>query len=289
MRQIEVFVITSYTLNYTKTASILNLSPPSVHKQITKLEESCNAILFTKHKNQIRLSKSGQYLVEKLKPIYHSLQKINEEIDQNIVAMPKVIRLSMGHSFQRLIFSKIYAFEKMHKDIKIEIHVENKKESLINLGSDTRDISILGKSSLIGSNFTTKIISNYSYVFIAPKHKNKTNNVVTFNEIEKARIFIIKPNTEAQLKILNFLEDNGVEKDQLIFTSSFSTIKSAVSEGLGYGVISSSEYQLSEDYDQVKFEGMNFHDQVYSVFKPHKTGADYIRDFIDFLSSNGPW
>lgn len=67
--QIQCFLITCSTLNYTRTAEIMNYSPQAVSKIMTSLEGELGVKLFTRSKNDrsLSLSPAGKYYADTLK------------------------------------------------------------------------------------------------------------------------------------------------------------------------------------------------------------------------------
>ena len=58
--QLEYFIELAYTLNYTKTAEILDIAQPTLSKAINHLEEELGYSLFIKKGRKIELNKKGQ-------------------------------------------------------------------------------------------------------------------------------------------------------------------------------------------------------------------------------------
>lgn len=78
------FVILAKTLNYRLASEEINLTIPSIHKQIKNLEQHLNVKLFETYKNQIILTEDGHTFL----PIAQSLLN-NMKVASNISNLKK--------------------------------------------------------------------------------------------------------------------------------------------------------------------------------------------------------
>lgn len=120
------FVILAKTLNYRLASEEINLTIPSIHKQIKNLEQHLNVKLFETYKNQIILTEDGQtflpiaqdFIKQYEKGIKHiQLKKTMFHAKLNVVVSSYVATFIMP-KFLNLYFND-------HPNVDISIHIKN--------------------------------------------------------------------------------------------------------------------------------------------------------------------
>ena len=77
--QIKIFLTVADSLNFTKAAEHLYLTPPTISRQIRQLEEECKVSLFVRNKKEVRLTPEGAVMVSHLKEALNAVQNgLNE-------------------------------------------------------------------------------------------------------------------------------------------------------------------------------------------------------------------
>ena len=74
LNYLETFLTLAETLNFTEAARRLNLTQPSVSRQIKQLEDDLNAKLFIRDKHAVRLSREGKELRVTITPLLEEIQ-----------------------------------------------------------------------------------------------------------------------------------------------------------------------------------------------------------------------
>ncbi|CCE58681.1 TPA: LysR family transcriptional regulator [Staphylococcus argenteus] len=120
------FIILAKTLNYRLASEEINLTIPSIHKQIKNLEQHLNVKLFETYKNQIILTENGQtflpiaqsFIEQYESGIKHiQLQKTMFKSKLNVVVSSYIATFIMP-KFLNLYFND-------HPNVDISIHIKN--------------------------------------------------------------------------------------------------------------------------------------------------------------------
>lgn len=80
--RIEYFMMAAKYLNFTKAASVLYISQPSLSKQIALLEEEIRVQLFDRSKRSLELTPAGQLLYSEFQRLIPEVNQIIEKVKQ---------------------------------------------------------------------------------------------------------------------------------------------------------------------------------------------------------------
>jgi len=120
--RLKVFYTVAQTLNFNRAAEQLNISQPAVTKHIKELELLYHTTLFDRSRKYIRLTESGEILLQHAHLIFEQYQKL--EFDLNLLQNKTDGTLHIGASTtiaQYVIPSYLAHFHQRFPDIKIEL------------------------------------------------------------------------------------------------------------------------------------------------------------------------
>lgn len=80
IRQIEYFAEVAKQLNFTKAASTLHISQPSLSKTIKSLEAELGAALFYRKAKQLELTDAGQAFLINAKHVMDAFENLTSEL-----------------------------------------------------------------------------------------------------------------------------------------------------------------------------------------------------------------
>ena len=146
------FVILAKTLNYRLASEEINLTIPSIHKQIKNLEQHLNVKLFETYKNQIILTEDGHTFL----PIAQSFIEQYESGIKHIQLKNDVsieIKCCRVFIYRDIHYAQILkSFFNEHPFIDVSLHVKNENiEKDIN--NHTYDIGISRNQPKLRSSF----------------------------------------------------------------------------------------------------------------------------------------
>src|SRR5690625_2848964 len=81
IRHLEYFVEVAKHLNFTKAASSLHISQPSLSKAIKHMEGELGVPLFYRAFRQLELTDAGHALLQNAKQVLHSYQNLTSELN----------------------------------------------------------------------------------------------------------------------------------------------------------------------------------------------------------------
>lgn len=110
-RQLKIFVALSHSLSFSRCASQLNVTPPTLSKLLRELEESLGVVLFERTTRSVRLTTEGAYLLpiaSRMIDAYdHGLEElkgfmIGRADALSIAAIPPIAALIIPECLKRL-------------------------------------------------------------------------------------------------------------------------------------------------------------------------------------------
>jgi DNA-binding transcriptional LysR family regulator len=97
MRELRSFVLLGQQLHFGRTARLLNLSQPALTKQIRKVEEDLDCLLFQRGKHGTKLTSAGETFLEEAKLIVSGFDRLLE--GGRRLARGEIGRLRIGFGF----------------------------------------------------------------------------------------------------------------------------------------------------------------------------------------------
>ena len=131
LRQIEVFIKTTQTLNISRTASLLNMTVPAAWKQINNLENLCGKKLFNRNGKRLSLTSEGFSLIQNANKLINISGSLAENIRLIQQEKQATIKISVGSTLQSFIFNLLNPFIHEHKNmVQFKFEIDSQTHSL---------------------------------------------------------------------------------------------------------------------------------------------------------------
>lgn len=140
-QQIGYFLKLAEELNYTKVAQAFFITQPTLSKQIVNLENELKITLFDRDHNQVKLTKAGQKLYDRMKPVFLNLmdairdaQSYEDERDNLIIGIQEEQLVS------NCFMLTISRLRHLYPELKVSIHRSGMEELMDGLETGKYDI-----------------------------------------------------------------------------------------------------------------------------------------------------
>ena len=178
--------------SYTKAASVMMISQPSLSYSVKVLENQLNLKLFKKTNNKIQLTEEGKRLYERLQIVFSELDKIANVNDE----ISGVLSLGVRSAYaNRVLPFYIGEISKIYPDLKIQIKVGTSENLFKMLKNNEVDIIIdeYYYEDKIYTSFPTNnpMISTF---FTSVEGYNKMDSVDYYNYFLNQKIYIVDVN-----------------------------------------------------------------------------------------------
>jgi DNA-binding transcriptional LysR family regulator len=247
LQQLRILKAIAVEKNFTKAAKLLQLSQPSLSKQIKTLEKNLDILLVNRENNKISLTENGRVFLQYSERIL----ALCEESCRALIDLKNGERgnLTVGASQTIGIYllPRVLAlFTQNYPQINLKVQVNSSKIIAKNVINREIDLAVIGgeipdelKKDLIVENF----VEDEFNLIISKSHPFAIQKKITKEDLYHLNFITLNSNSPSQRFIDNLLIQNQIETKQLkiiMQLNSIEGIKTAVSLGLGAAFVSSS-------------------------------------------------
>ena len=245
--QLRSFHAVAQTQSITLASKLLNISQPTITKQIQLLEEFYSINVINRHARGVTLTDLGKKLYEVTSGIFELEEKAIQLFSSNLNIHQGT--LVTGTSGTYYIIKLIKEFKKLHPGIELKIVSSNSNEILDKLYNYQIDLGVVGKP--IKEKFKSDLYyipyMKQKIVIIAGKgNKFYNNQTLKLNDLNGENFI----NRESGSETRRVFEDNLKKaslKVNTIMEVSRTTMVQAVKENIGIGLISEPEFDNYKD------------------------------------------
>ena len=265
----RLFVLVADEKSITKASEKLYISQPAVSKQIKKLENELNTVLF--NRKNMELTKNGKKLYNELKPIFSKLERIEHSFETK-----RKIRLGTYNTLMsKLLSSSILEYYKIYKDNDVIIENPNIEKMFEKLETSELDLVIVKNINYCKN----KIDLNVKYIKLGDLEDificNKALNFGKYNDLnvlDNKILYIPRNNSKALDKILEILKQEKI--NPIIKRVDSTTMVKLVQDSSNIGFITK-EY-INEELEQGKIKELKLNVNI----PKSEFGIYYIKDNI---------
>ena len=279
--QLRSFHAVAKTQSITLASKLLNISQPTITKQIQLLEEFYSINVINRHARGVTLTDLGKKLYELTSGIFELEEKAIQLFSSNLNIHKGT--LVTGTSGTYYIIKLIKEFKKLHPGIELKIVSSNSNEILDKLYNYQIDLGVVGKP--LKEKFKSDLFyipyMKQKIVIIAGKGSKFYNNqTLKLNDLNGEN-FINRENGSETRRVF---EDN-LKKASLnvntIMEVSRTTMVQAVKENIGVGLISEPEFDNYKDIKKIHIEDYDIFTQAYLVCLKKKKSDNLVNAFIE--------
>ena len=293
LQQLRILKAIATKKNFTKAASSLYISQPSLSKQIKILEENLDTILINRERNNISLTENGKVFLQYSERILI----LCEESCRALIDLKKgdrgTLKVGASQTIGTYLLPRILTlFAQNYPQIDLQVQVDSTKIIATNIQNQQLDVAIIGgeMSKTLQKKLTIHpfvydelnlIISN-SHPFAVKKVIKKEDlyclDFITLNSTSTVKQFIDK------LLIQNKIQTN--ELRTILQLNSIEGIKTAVSLGLGAAFVSSSSIEKEIKLKQIKIlkiENLSISHQLSIISNPECYKSEAFQLFYNEL------
>ena len=279
--QLRSFHAVAKTQSITLASKLLNISQPTITKQIQLLEEFQSINVINRHARGVTLTDLGKKLYELTSGIFELEEKAIQLFSSNLNIHRGT--LVTGTSGTYYIIKLIKEFKKSHPGIELKIVSSNSNEILDKLYNYQIDLGVVGKP--LKEKFKSDLYyipyMKQKIVIIAGKGSKFYNNqTLKLNELNGENFI----NRESGSETRRVFEDNLKKaslKVNTIMEVSRTTMVQAVKENIGVGLISEPEFDNYKDIKKIYIEDDDIFTQAYLVCLKKKKSDNLVNAFIE--------
>jgi DNA-binding transcriptional LysR family regulator len=272
LQQLRILRAIATDKNFTKAASSLSISQPSLSKQIKILEENLDTILINRERNQISLTESGKIFLQYSERILI----LCEESCRALIDLKNGERgnLTVGASqtIGTYLLPRILAlFAQNYPQIDLKVQVDSTRTIATSMIRREIDIAIVGGE--ISSELQKKLtLQPFVYdelcLIISDSHPFARKQRITKEDLYCLDFITLDSTSTIKKFIDKILLQNEIRTHELktiLQLNSIEGIKTAVSLGLGAAFVSSSSLEKEIKLNQIQIleiENLNINRQL---------------------------
>ena len=279
--QLRSFHAVSKTGSITQASKLLNVSQPTITKQIQLLEQYYSINLINRHARGISLTDLGNKLYEITSNIFELEESAIDLFSSNLNINTGTLKTGTSGSYY--IIKLIKEFNKSHPSISLDIISSNSNKILDKIYNYEIDIGVIGKPS--NKNFKSDIYSipylKQKIVIIVGKgHKFFNRKDIKINELKGLDFINREKGSETRRVFEESLKIKNININPVMEVGRVTMIQ-AVKENMGLGYLSEPEFENYKDVRKINIDNIDLYTQAYVVCLKKKQNDNLIKAFIN--------
>lgn len=286
---IELFCKAAELASFTAAAEALGVTPASVSRSISRLEQRLGVRLFVRTTRSVRLTGDGELYRQQCQQALDQIAEAGRVITGQQHSPKGLLRISVGTVYgQHRLLPLLPAFMAAYPEVEVEINVSNRNIDLID---DGYDLAIrLGEPKESGL-VARKLEDASVGVFAAPAYLQRHGTPRTLDELRThALLQFVRPSTGRPMPWL--LRDAHGKPAEFSFHSR-QRLHEDVLAGLGWAIAGGGLFQIYHFVAQealaagrlveVMPEAGGLTRPFYALYPHHRHLSARVRAFVDYL------
>ncbi|GAM72727.1 HTH-type transcriptional regulator IlvY [Vibrio sp. JCM 19236] len=237
IKSLQIFLHLCESKSFTKTASAMHISPSALSRQIKRLEEEAQQVLFIRDNRSVELTTAGRELL----PVAHNITSQWQTFTSNFSDQQDVLKgeirlfCSVTASYSHLP-QLLSEFRLLHPFIEYKLSTGDPAQAIEKVLNDEADIAISAEADNLPSRVEFENISDISLSVIAPRGVANLESLladpIDWNTIP----FIVPEEGTARDRCNTWFKQNRIKPNIYAQVAGHEAIVSMVALGCGVGI-----------------------------------------------------
>ncbi len=279
--QLRSFHAVAKTESITLASKLLNISQPTITKQIQLLEEFYSINVINRHARGVTLTDLGTKLYEVTSDIFELEEKAIELFSSNLNIHQGT--LVTGTSGTYYIIKLIKEFKKLHPGIDLKIISSNSNEILDKLYNFQIDLGVVGKplkEKFKSDLYYIPYMKQKIVVIVGKGSKFYNYHTIKLSDLNGENFINRESGSETRRVFEDNLKKSSI-KVNTVMEVSRTTMVQAVKENIGFGLISEPEFDNYKDIKKIHIDDNDIFTQAYLVCLKKKKTDNLVNAFIE--------
>lgn len=194
IRQIEYFTEVAKQLSFTKAASTLHVSQPSISKAIQNLEVELGVPLFYRSSKQLELTDAGQAVLVNAQHVLEAFKNLRSELTDLMELKKGQIRIGIPPIVGAEFFSKLVSqYKEKFPYIEIILTEVGSKKIRLGVEAGDLDIGLICNLNIVNENLESMAILKDPLMLIVHRdHPLANESYVNISDLEKETFVIYR-------------------------------------------------------------------------------------------------
>ena len=293
LQQLRILKAIATKKNFTRAASSLYISQPSLSKQIKILEKNLDTILINRERNNISLTESGKVFLQYSERILI----LCEESCRALIDLKKGdrgnLKVGASQTIGTYLMPRILAlFAQNYPQIDLKVQVNSTRTIATSIIKREIDVAIVGGeiSNKLKKKLTIQpFVNDELSLIISRSHPLAIKKVIRKEDLYCLDFITLHSTSTIKKFIDNILIQNEIQTSSLrtiLQLNSIEGIKTAVSLGLGAAFVSSSSIEKEIRLKQIrilKIENLNINRRLSIISNPDCSKSKAFQLFYNEL------
>ncbi|GAA0681866.1 LysR family transcriptional regulator [Clostridium cadaveris] len=283
IRHLKIFITVADCGKMSTAAEELFISQPSVSQAIREIEEYYGIRLFERLSKKLYITKSGEMLLKYARHIVESFDEMERELKntgQNI-CLRVGATITVGTCLLNPIIKK---FEKNKNNILTKITINNTNEIEHMILTSQLDVGIVEGVITNKDIIKIPIYRDKMSLITGRDHKFYKKSRIKLKDLNGEDMIMREVGSGSREIFDNVIHGENVELNEKWISTNTDSIKHAVIEGQGLGVLSTliiDEEIKNGKLHVVEIEDVDIYRDICVIYHKNKFVSDYLKNFIE--------
>ncbi|WP_458414457.1 LysR family transcriptional regulator [Schinkia sp. CFF1] len=288
IRHLEYFSEIAKHLSFTKAASTLHVSQPSLSKAIQHLEGELGVPLFYRSPKQLELTDAGKAVLINTKNVLEAFNNLTSELTDIAELKKGEIRIGIPPIMGAAFFSTLIS---QYKEIYplVEIHLTEVGSKVIKDGVEdgSLDIGLICNVPIRNDSFEViKLLKDPLVVIVHKDNPLAENGIIDFTLLEEEPFILYRKDFSLHDRILDACAKHDFTPNIVCETSQKDFIVEMVGAKLGIALLPSKICEnLNGNIVVLPFEQPEVNLELGMIWKRNKYQSFAVREFIEMAKS----
>ncbi len=284
VRQVEYFVAVANKRNFTKAASMLHISQPSLSKAIKNLETQLGVTLFYRGGKQIELTDAGEAFLSNAKPFMEAYDNLTTELYDVVQLKKGQIKIGIPPIIGATFFSKLISkYKAAHPSFHIELNEVGSNLIQYGVKEGELDVGLICNLPVEKHHFSTiNLLKDPLMVVVQTEHPLGAKKFVELSDLKNEKFVLYQEDFSLHDRIVEACRNYGFEPNTVCKSSQRDFMIEMVEAKLGIALLPSKICQqlLHHDVTTIPFKHPIIHLELALIWKRNKYLPYAVREFI---------
>ncbi|GAA0591252.1 LysR family transcriptional regulator [Virgibacillus siamensis] len=290
IRQIEYFAEVARQLNFTRAASILHISQPSLSKTMKNLEDELGVTLFYRGTKQLALTDAGQAFLVNAKNVLDAFENLTTELNDVIDLKRGEIKIGIPPIIGAVFFSKLISrYKEAYPSINILLTEVGTNKIKTGVSEGELDIGLICNLPVPQENFETiKLLKDPLMLIVHKDDPLARKKTIDFSDIRKEPFILYRHDFSLHDKIVQECDKHGFSPNIVCESSQKDFMIEMVEAKLGVALLPSKicERITNEQIIAIPFNKPAVNLELGMIWKKDRYLPFAVREFIE-MSGEG--
>ncbi|WP_174614445.1 LysR family transcriptional regulator [Virgibacillus ihumii] len=291
IRQIQYFAEVARQLNFTRAASILHISQPSLSKTMKNLEDELGVTLFYRGIKRLELTDAGQAFLVNAKNVLDAFENLTTELNDVIDLKRGEIKIGIPPIIGAVFFSKLISrYKEAYPSINILLTEVGTNKIKTGVSEGELDIGLICNLPVQKENFETiQLLKDPLMLIVHKDNPLARNKTIEFSDIENEPFILYRNDFSLHDKIIQACDKQGFYPNVVCESSQKDFMVEMVEAKLGIALLPSKIYERinNEQIIAIPFNKPVVNLELGMIWKKNKYQPFAVRQFIEMSGTEG--